>query len=49
VVVKSAKVPVQINGKVRARLRLPADAEPAAVQHAALQHPRVIELVSIVV
>jgi leucyl-tRNA synthetase len=31
---------------VRARLRLPADAEPAALQQAALQHPRVIELLA---
>jgi leucyl-tRNA synthetase len=36
--------PVQVNGKVRARLQLPADTEPAAVQEAALQHPRVVEL-----
>ena len=33
--------PVQVNGKVRARLQLPADTEPAAVQEAALRHPRV--------
>jgi leucyl-tRNA synthetase len=38
--------PVQVNGKVRARLRLPADAEPAALQHAALHHPRVVELLA---
>jgi len=38
--------PVQVNGKVRARLRLPADTEPTALQHAALQHPRVIELLA---
>jgi leucyl-tRNA synthetase len=38
--------PVQVNGKVRARLQLPADTEPAAVQQAALQHPRVIELLA---
>jgi leucyl-tRNA synthetase len=38
--------PVQVNGKVRARLQLPADTEPTAVQDAALQHPRVIELLA---
>jgi leucyl-tRNA synthetase len=38
--------PVQVNGKVRARLRLPADTEPTALQDAALQHPRVIELLA---
>ena len=38
--------PVQVNGKVRARLQLPADTEPTAVQEAALQHPRVIELLA---
>jgi leucyl-tRNA synthetase len=36
--------PMQVNGKVRARLRLPADTEPTALQDAALQHPRVIQL-----
>jgi leucyl-tRNA synthetase len=38
--------PVQVNGKVRARLRLPADTEPTAVQAAALEHPRVVELLA---
>jgi leucyl-tRNA synthetase len=38
--------PVQVNGKVRARLRLPAETEPTAVQAAALQHPRVVELLA---
>jgi leucyl-tRNA synthetase len=38
--------PVQVNGKVRARLQLPADTEPTAVQDAAPQHPRVIELLA---
>jgi leucyl-tRNA synthetase len=38
--------PVQVNGKVRAPLQLPADTEPTAVQDAALQHPRVVELLA---
>jgi leucyl-tRNA synthetase len=38
--------PVQVNGKVRARLQLPADTEPTAVQDAALQHPRIVELLA---
>jgi leucyl-tRNA synthetase len=38
--------PIQVNGKVRARLQLPADTEATAVQEAALQHPRVIELLA---
>jgi len=46
IIAEQLEYPVQINGKVRARLRLPADAEPAALQDAALQHPRVIELLA---
>ena len=46
VTAEQLEYPVQINGKVRARLQLPADTEPAAVQEAALQHPRVIELLA---
>jgi leucyl-tRNA synthetase len=38
--------PVQVNGKVRARLQLPTDTKPDAVQQAALQHPRVVELLA---
>jgi leucyl-tRNA synthetase len=38
--------PVQVNGKVRARLQLPADTELTAVQDAALQHPRIVELLA---
>jgi leucyl-tRNA synthetase len=46
VTAEQLEYPVQINGKVRARLRLPADTEPAAVRQAALQHPRVVELLA---
>ena len=42
VTVEQLEYPVQVNRKVRARLKLPADTEPTAVQEAALQHPRVI-------
>jgi leucyl-tRNA synthetase len=46
VTAEQLEYPVQVNGKVRARLRLPADTEPSALQHAALQHPRVVELLA---
>ncbi|HEX3200004.1 MAG TPA: leucine--tRNA ligase [Propionibacteriaceae bacterium] len=46
IIAEQLEYPVQVNGKVRARLRLPADAEPADLQHAALQHPRVVELLA---
>jgi leucyl-tRNA synthetase len=46
VTAEQLEYPVQVNGKVRARLQLPADAEPTDVQQAALQHPRVIELLA---
>jgi leucyl-tRNA synthetase len=46
IIAEQLEYPVQVNGKVRARLRLPADTEPAALQHAALQHPRVVELLA---
>ncbi len=44
VTAEQVEYPVQVNGRVRARLQLPADTEPDAVQRAALQHPRVVEL-----
>lgn len=34
-------IPVQVNGKVRAKLELPADVDQAAVEEAALGHERV--------
>ena len=46
VTAEQLEYPVQINGKVRARLQLPADTEQAAVQQAALQHPRIVELLA---
>ena len=46
VTAEQLEYPVQINGKVRARLQLPADTEQTAVQQAALQHPRVVELLA---
>jgi leucyl-tRNA synthetase len=38
------EIPVQINGKVRARVELPADADQGTIKAAALAHPRIIEL-----
>jgi leucyl-tRNA synthetase len=46
VAAEQIEYPVQVNGKVRARLQLPADTDPAVVQEAALQHPRVVELLA---
>jgi leucyl-tRNA synthetase len=46
VTAEQLEYPVQINGKVRARLQLPADTDQTAVQQAALQHPRVVELLA---
>jgi leucyl-tRNA synthetase len=43
---EQVEYPVQVNGKVRARLQLPADTDPAAVQEAALRHPRLVELLA---
>jgi leucyl-tRNA synthetase len=37
---------VQIDGKVRSRLTLPADADRAAIESAALADPRVKELLA---
>ncbi len=38
------EIPVQINGKVRARIRVPADADKSAIQEIALADTRVKEL-----
>ena len=46
VTAEQLEYPVQVNGKVRARLQLPADTERTAVQEAALKHPRVVELLA---
>ncbi len=37
------ELPVQINGKVRARITVPADADDAAAEAVARAHPRVLE------
>jgi leucyl-tRNA synthetase len=39
-------VPVQIDGKVRSRITLPADADRAAIESAALADTRVRELLA---
>ena len=41
--VTEIEVPVQVRGKVRARLLMPKDATAAALEAAALQHEKVIE------
>jgi leucyl-tRNA synthetase len=38
---EEVEIPVQVNGKLRARLHLPADSDEAALQAAALAHPQV--------
>src|SRR5262249_7079315 len=40
------EVPVQINGKVRSKLTVPADITDDALREAALQDPRVVEAIS---
>jgi len=42
---ETVEYPVQVDGKVRARVTVPADADRATVQAAALAEPRVAELV----
>lgn len=41
---ETVKIVVQINGKLRATLELPTDSDQSAVQKAALEHPRVKEI-----
>jgi len=40
------EIPVQINGKVRAKIRVPAEAEKNVLQEIALAEPRVVELLA---
>jgi leucyl-tRNA synthetase len=46
VIESSREIPVQINGKVRDRVTVPADASAAAVQAAVLASPRIQELLA---
>ena len=41
----TVEVPVQVMGKVRSRITVPADADAAAMETAALADPRIAELV----
>jgi leucyl-tRNA synthetase len=43
---ETVELPVQINGKVRSRLRLPAEASAAEAEQAALADPRIVELLA---
>ena len=43
---ETIEIPVQINGKVRSRITLPADADRAAIEASALSDPRVQELLA---
>jgi leucyl-tRNA synthetase len=38
------EVPIQVNGKLRAKIQVPAEADREALEAAARNHPRVIEL-----
>jgi leucyl-tRNA synthetase len=38
------EIPVQVNGKVKARLTFPADADRAAIESAALADERIVAL-----
>ncbi|MEJ7747904.1 MAG: leucine--tRNA ligase [Candidatus Limnocylindrales bacterium] len=42
----SREVPVQINGKLRDKLTVPADIEPAALETAALAAPRIVAILA---
>ncbi len=42
----SVEIPVQINGKLRGRITVPADATPAAIEEAARAEPRIAELLA---
>jgi leucyl-tRNA synthetase len=43
---ETVEYPIQVNGKVRARVTVPADADKDAVQAAALAEERVVELLA---
>lgn len=40
------EIPVQVQGKVRARVTLPADADERAAEAAALADPRIVEVLA---
>jgi leucyl-tRNA synthetase len=40
------EVPVQVNGKLRGRVTVPADADTAALEAAATADPRIAELLA---
>jgi leucyl-tRNA synthetase len=44
--VEEIELPVQVAGKVRARITVPVDADAAALEAAALAEPRIIELLN---
>jgi leucyl-tRNA synthetase len=46
VVAEVFEYPIQVKGKVRARITVPADAPVADVQAAALAEPRIVELLA---
>ncbi|SHK80992.1 leucyl-tRNA synthetase [Pseudonocardia thermophila] len=44
--VDTVEYPIQVNGKVRSRMTVPADADNAALEAAALADPKVVELLA---
>jgi leucyl-tRNA synthetase len=42
----SVEIPVQINGKLRARVTVPAEADVAGIEAAAAADPRIAELLA---
>ncbi|NNG36811.1 leucine--tRNA ligase [Nakamurella sp. DB0629] len=40
---ESVEYPIQVKGKVRSRISVPADADPAAIEAAALADPKIVE------
>jgi leucyl-tRNA synthetase len=43
---ETIEMPVQVNGKLRAVIQIPADADQAAVEQAARAHPKIAEMLS---
>jgi leucyl-tRNA synthetase len=44
-VLSEVEIPIQINGKLRSKISVPAQADAAAIEAIALANPRVIEMV----
>jgi leucyl-tRNA synthetase len=45
-VAETVEYPIQVKGKVRSHITVPADADPAAIEAAALGDPRIAEILA---